>query len=203
MLKNIPLTESLMSLISIAIGILGANMTGYYKPNVSYDFVGNTIAGVFGSILIIKFLGRLGFDPVSIMESGSTNWSLVLLNLIVSFVAGGASIFILNKIQKKLKSKEELFAHLISSFRVVSFLEGVSYILLMLVAVPWKYMVGDAHLVKLLGMPHGILFVLYVILALLIRAKMKWDIKSTFIVLIASLLPFGTFYIDRKYFSEK
>ena len=87
----------------------------------------------------------------------------------------------------------------ITVFKIISFLEGVSYILLLFVAVPIKYIADNATFVKALGMPHGILFVMYILLALFIRSKMKWDFKTTFIVLIASLLPFGTFYINRKY----
>jgi integral membrane protein len=87
----------------------------------------------------------------------------------------------------------------ITIFKIVSFLEGVSYILLLFVAVPIKYLADNSSFVKALGMPHGILFILYVIMALFIRSKMNWDSKTTFIVLIASLLPFGTFYINKKY----
>lgn len=85
-------------------------------------------------------------------------------------------------------------------FKIISSLEGISYILLLFVGVPIKYLAGNAIVVKSLGMPHGILFIAYVVLALLIRSKMNWGAKSTSIVLIASLIPFGTFYINRKYF---
>lgn len=84
-------------------------------------------------------------------------------------------------------------------FKVTSFLEGVSYLLLLFVGVPFKYLGGDPSLVKALGMPHGILFMAYIVIALLIRSQMKWDMKTTFIVLIAAVLPFGTFYINKKY----
>ena len=51
----------------------------------------------------------------------------------------------------------------------------------------------------MLGMPHGILFMLYVVLAFVIKPEMKWNNKTFGIVLLASIIPFGTFYIDRKY----
>ena len=89
--------------------------------------------------------------------------------------------------------------NMINIFKIISFLEGVSYILLLIVGVPLKYFGNNDVLVKSLGMPHGMLFLAYVIIALLIRSRMKWDAKTTFIVLIASLLPFGTFYINKKY----
>jgi len=84
-------------------------------------------------------------------------------------------------------------------FRIVAFLEGVSYILLLFIATPIKYLMDDPQYVKLLGMPHGILFVAYIALAFLFKEQFKWNLKEFAIVLIASLIPFGTFYIDRKY----
>jgi len=84
-------------------------------------------------------------------------------------------------------------------FRIVAFLEGVSYILLLFIAVPIKYLNADPTYVKMLGMPHGMLFVLYIILAFMIKSEQKWNTKTFRIVLLASILPFGTFYIDKKY----
>ena len=86
-----------------------------------------------------------------------------------------------------------------NTFRIISFLEGISYILLLFIAVPLKYWGGDEQYVKLLGMPHGILFVSYVIFAFLIKENKNWGLKDLGIVLLASILPFGTFYIDWKY----
>ena len=87
-------------------------------------------------------------------------------------------------------------------FRIVAFLEGVSYILLMTVGIYFKYQLNDASYVKLLGMPHGLLFVLYIIIAFSLREDENWDTKDFRIVLLASVIPFGTFYIDRKYFKK-
>ena len=88
------------------------------------------------------------------------------------------------------------------TFRLVALLEGVSYILLLFIAVPIKYWGGDEQWVKLLGMPHGILFVSYVIFAFLIKENENWGIKDLGIVLLASILPFGTFYVDWKYLKK-
>ena len=84
-------------------------------------------------------------------------------------------------------------------FRIVSFLEGISYLLLLFIAVPIKYFQGDESYVKLLGMPHGILFMLYIVLAIVIKKEMNWDNKTLGIVLVCSIIPFGTFYVDKKY----
>lgn len=83
-------------------------------------------------------------------------------------------------------------------FRIVSFLEGTSYLLLLFVAVPIKYLMEDPQYVKMLGMPHGLLFVGYLVLAFLLKDQMKWNTKTFFSVLAASVIPFGTFYIDKK-----
>lgn len=84
-------------------------------------------------------------------------------------------------------------------FRIVSFLEGVSYLLLLFIATPVKYFGDDESYVRMLGMPHGILFMVYIILAIMLKAPEKWNGKTFIIVLLASILPFGTFYVDRKY----
>jgi integral membrane protein len=83
-------------------------------------------------------------------------------------------------------------------FRLIAFLEGLSYVLLMAAAI-YKRTHGSKYFVKLLGMPHGILFVIYIILAFVLKTYFKWDLKTFSIVLIASILPFGTFYIEKKY----
>ena len=85
------------------------------------------------------------------------------------------------------------------TFRIVALLEGVSYILLMTIGLYFKYQLNDDTYVKLLGMPHGILFVLYIVLAFLLRKKENWNFIEFAIILFASLVPLGTFYIDRKY----
>ena len=88
---------------------------------------------------------------------------------------------------------------LLNTFRITAFLEGVSYLLLLFIAVPIKYFGNDPQYVKLLGMPHGLLFIAYIILAILISSKLKWNTKTLMLVLLASILPFGTFYIDKKF----
>lgn len=90
-----------------------------------------------------------------------------------------------------------------NTFKVISFLEGVSYLLLLFIATPIKYFNNDPTYVKMLGMPHGILFLAYIVFAFLIKPDMKWDNKTFFSVLIASIIPFGTFYMVRKHLSKK
>lgn len=88
---------------------------------------------------------------------------------------------------------------LLNTFRIVALLEGVSYILLLFIATPIKYLANDPSYVKMLGMPHGILFLAYIVLAIMIGQELKWDRRTLIIVLVASIIPFGTFYIEKKY----
>ncbi len=88
---------------------------------------------------------------------------------------------------------------LINIFRLVALLEGVSYILLLFIATPIKYLAEDPQYVKLLGMPHGILFIAYIAFAFVFKKDFSWNNKQFIIVLLASIIPFGTFYVDRNY----
>jgi len=84
-------------------------------------------------------------------------------------------------------------------FRIVSYLEGISYLLLLFIATPIKYFYGDETYVKMLGMPHGILFIIYIIWAFILKDEQQWEGKDFRFVLLASILPFGTFIVDKKY----
>ena len=88
---------------------------------------------------------------------------------------------------------------MINIFRLTAFLEGVSYILLLFIAVPIKYLLNEALYVKILGMPHGILFIAYILFSIIAKIKYNWNFKKFLVISIASLVPFGTFYIDNKY----
>tara|TARA_R110002073_G_scaffold279026_1_gene442851 strand:- start:91539 stop:91814 length:276 start_codon:yes stop_codon:yes gene_type:complete len=86
-----------------------------------------------------------------------------------------------------------------NTFRVVSVLEGLSYIVLLFIAVPIKYLGDDESYVKMFGMPHGLLFVAYIVLAFLLKSELNWKAKTFWIILAASIIPFGTFYVEKKY----
>ncbi len=84
-------------------------------------------------------------------------------------------------------------------FRIIAFAEGVSYLLLLFIAVPIKYILHNDLFVKILGMPHGVFFIIYILLAIRFVLIKNTSIKNSIIILIASLVPFGTFYVDKKY----
>lgn len=92
---------------------------------------------------------------------------------------------------------------MIKLFRITSYLEGISYLLLLFIGVPLKYFGDNEILVKSLGMPHGLLFISYVFIAFFIKPEFKWNSKDFFIILLASVIPFGTFYVDKKYLRTK
>jgi len=96
------MTETLISLISIFIGIAGANLMGFILKKYSFGLIGNTIVGVFGSVFFIKSIGRLGFDPTSILQSGNVNIMLFIVNLIISFCGGMIALILLKIIEKRM-----------------------------------------------------------------------------------------------------
>ena len=84
-------------------------------------------------------------------------------------------------------------------FRITAFLEGISYLLLLGIGVPFKYLFDNDTWVKALGMPHGLLFIGYLTIAFLIKDDQKWSNKTFALVGIASVIPFGTFWVEKKY----
>ncbi len=99
-----------------------------------------------------------------------------------------------------------LIASLLSSplgrLRIVAFLEGVSFLVLLGIAMPLKYAYGQPAAVKHVGMAHGVLFVSYVLLLLGVALERSWSARKVLLAFGASLVPFGTFWADRKLFRE-
>lgn len=86
---------------------------------------------------------------------------------------------------------------MINIFKIVSFLEGISYILLLFIATPIKYLADNPTYVKWLGMPHGLLFMIYIVMAVMLKYELKWNTKEFIWVCLLSILPFGTFYVGK------
>lgn len=91
---------------------------------------------------------------------------------------------------------------LIKVFRSVAILEGISY-LLFGVTMPLKYMYEILEPNYYVGMAHGVLFMLYCFLGLASAIKYKWSVGFSVLVFVASLVPFGTFYLDAKHLKQK
>ena len=96
------MTGTLISLVSILIGIIAANIFGVFYKKYSFGFIGNTLVGVFGSVFFIKSFGRLGFDPWSIMQNESFNTTLFVVNCFVSILGGVLGLVVAKLIYKKL-----------------------------------------------------------------------------------------------------
>ena len=87
---------------------------------------------------------------------------------------------------------------MLTVFRFIAFFEGLSYILLLFVGVPLKYLNDDVTLVKTLGMPHGFLFMAYIAFVIVLRFDHPWFKKHFILILLASIVPFGTFIVEHK-----
>lgn len=81
---------------------------------------------------------------------------------------------------------------------MVALLEGISFLLLVGVAMPLKYLAGQPQYVKVVGMAHGVLFIALCLVLLLALLDEKLPFRWAVYTFIASLLPFGTFIIDKK-----
>ena len=85
----------------------------------------------------------------------------------------------------------------IRGLRVVGILEGISYLVLLCIAMPLKYFYGIPEAVKYTGWAHGVLFMAYIPAVFIARKAMNWNFVWTVFALKASIIPFGTFYLDR------
>ncbi|MEO6303474.1 MAG: DUF3817 domain-containing protein [Bacteroidia bacterium] len=88
-------------------------------------------------------------------------------------------------------------------FRAIAILEGISYLILLCIAMPLKYKFGFEFAVKYTGWAHGILFILYIILLIIVWKQYNWSFKKVLIAFISSLLPFGTFVFDKQLRDKK
>ena len=91
---------------------------------------------------------------------------------------------------------------MIKFFKIVALLEGISLLLLLFFAMPMKYMLEQPIYVKVIGMAHGILFIAYIVLAIMNKIEEHWDKKKFIIICLASIIPFGTFYVEKKYLKD-
>ncbi len=86
-------------------------------------------------------------------------------------------------------------------FKIIAILEGCSFLLLLsnMLFIKPNDLVLYKRLLFPIGMSHGILFIAYLYLAFMIKEKQNWNIKDLMIIILGSLIPFGAFYIEKKY----
>lgn len=88
-------------------------------------------------------------------------------------------------------------------FLAIAFLEGISFLVLLGIAMPLKYMGGMPLPVKYVGWAHGLLFVLYMITLLQVTLEKQWKWNKTGLAFIVSFLPFGTFWFEARHRKEQ
>ncbi|XXF75679.1 DUF3817 domain-containing protein [Myxococcaceae bacterium GXIMD 01537] len=81
-------------------------------------------------------------------------------------------------------------------FRAVAFWEGLSFLVLLLIAMPLKYVLAMPQMVRVVGMAHGVLFIAYLYTLLMAALEYRWGMKRVALAFIASLVPGGTFWLD-------
>lgn len=87
-------------------------------------------------------------------------------------------------------------------FKIIAFLEGISLLLLLFIAMPVKYFLNKPELVSSVGMAHGVLFIAYIVLATVLMIDKKWGLKVYALICLASIIPFGTFIVENKFIKE-
>jgi integral membrane protein len=87
----------------------------------------------------------------------------------------------------------------VKAFRIISTLEALSFLLLLGIAMPLKYIWDMPQLVQIVGMAHGVLFIMYILGAYFMKEKLQWSWGTLMIVMLCSILPFGPFYAEKKY----
>lgn len=91
----------------------------------------------------------------------------------------------------------------LSRLRVIGNLEGISYLLLLGVAMPLKYLAGMPMAVRVVGSIHGFLFVSFMVALAHVWKTEKWSFKKLAQAFILSFVPFGTFYLDKQIRQEE
>ncbi len=94
--------------------------------------------------------------------------------------------------------KSNLSLKSLQFLRFVGIMEGISFLLLLLVAMPLKYLAGIPAPVRYVGWAHGILFVLFVVGVLQVAYLLRWPVKKILLAFIAAFIPYGTFLFDKK-----
>lgn len=91
---------------------------------------------------------------------------------------------------------------MIQAFRILGWFEGASFLILLGIAMPMKYMAGNPALVKAVGPIHGFLFVGYVMMANFIASELNWSAKQRLLSFVAAVFPLGTFWFEKKYLAQ-
>lgn len=91
----------------------------------------------------------------------------------------------------------------ISFLKKMGVWEGISYLVLLFVAMPMKYFLGMPLMVRVVGSFHGLLFVMFIYAIINARVAAKISIKQCVLAFLASIVPFGTFFLDKWVLEKK
>lgn len=91
-----------------------------------------------------------------------------------------------------------MFSSAVKRFRLISAIEGLSFLILVFIAMPIKYIGENPYPVKIFGMVHGVLFIIFMISLFEAKIKQAWNISFVFQLFVLSLIPFGAILIERK-----
>jgi integral membrane protein len=92
-----------------------------------------------------------------------------------------------------------LFNSTIGYLRIIGILEGISFLILLFIAMPLKYLYGQPEAVRQVGAIHGLLFILFIYLLVSCSKEYAWPGKKALLLVGLSMLPFGNFYADWRY----
>jgi integral membrane protein len=95
-----------------------------------------------------------------------------------------------------------MLSNTLGRLRVIGFIEGVSFLMILFITMPLKYIYHQPEWNQKVGMLHGILFVLYVLTVIQTKIEYDWSWRKTIWALLASIIPFGTFWADQKLFND-
>jgi len=102
-----------------------------------------------------------------------------------------------------LRGMKKIFGSSVDRLRVIAILEGWSFLILLGIAMPLKYMAGLPEPVRVIGMAHGVLFIAYILLVIQVKLQHRWPVRKAFLAMFASVIPFGTFYVEKKWLRER
>jgi integral membrane protein len=86
----------------------------------------------------------------------------------------------------------------LKSLSIIGFLEGLSLLVLLFIAMPVKYFLQHDQLVKITGPIHGGIFLLYIVIAVVVTLEYRWKLLTLLLLLLASVVPFGFLYVEYK-----
>lgn len=86
----------------------------------------------------------------------------------------------------------------IGRLRIISVIEGLSFLALLCIAMPLKYLLGEPLLVRYVGMAHGVLFIIFIASLLDATTRHQWSLKFSLFCFACSLVPFAPFWLEGK-----